>query len=308
MSQRISNYDEYNYEYETYWEGRDYEFASELIVLNKFFSQMKGKRIIDIGGSFGRLLPVYAEKFEEQIIVDYSHKTLSKHSKELITKFPNVRLIAANAYKLPFIENSIDASIMIRVLHHIEDVPSFYKELSRVSNDNSTFIQEFANKIHLKARTNWILHGKFKNLDKSPYQQPSDGDLEGSEKESIFLNFHPSYIKEQQKTVGYELMTKSSSSFMRIPFIKSKFSTKSLVKTERIMQKFFGKTSFAPSIFYKSLLTKENKEDNSTMSFEEILVCPECKNKLKFENKTAECHKCSKEFKLVDNVWDFRVD
>jgi ubiquinone/menaquinone biosynthesis C-methylase UbiE len=308
MSQRISNYDEFDYDYETYWEGRDYEFASELNVLNKFFNSMKGNRIIDIGGSYGRLLPVYSNIYKEQIIVDYSHKTLVKHHSELTTKYPNVKLVAANAYKLPFKENTIDAAIMVRVLHHIENVPTFYQELNRVSSDKSIYIQEFANKVHLKARINWIVKGQFKNLDKSPYQQPSQGNLEGSNTESVFLNFHPKYIEEELNKTGFAVIERSSSSFLRIPTLKNRFSTKSLVRAEKKLQKLLGRTRIAPSIFFKSLLTKVNQVDNTTMHFEEILVCPNCKGQLLFVNENAKCASCKKDYRQTGNVWDFRVD
>jgi len=39
----------------------------------------------------------------------------------LVNKYPGIHLIAANAYKMPFKNNTFDGGLMVRVLHHIEN-------------------------------------------------------------------------------------------------------------------------------------------------------------------------------------------
>ena len=37
---KVSNYDEYKYDYKTYWNGRDYENEAERIFLKKAFKDL----------------------------------------------------------------------------------------------------------------------------------------------------------------------------------------------------------------------------------------------------------------------------
>lgn len=312
-TKNIAEYDKYNYDYKEYWNTREYENQAEDLVLNKLFRKAKGKRIIDVGGSFGRLLPIYYDKYEQPIIVDYSLKTLLRYEKEILQKYPNCRLVAANIYHLPFRDNSCDAALMVRVLHHINEPERYYKELSKVLTDGAIYVQEFANKVHLKARLKWTMKGDFKMLDSTPYQQPSQENFEGSNVETketgIFLNFHPKHIKELLKSSGFKVTGKSSSSFLRVPRLKRMLTLKSMISLEKFFQSLLGYTNIAPSIFYSAKLSKDRTEGHSNIdrTFNEILICPACESELTFSEDIGSCSHCGANFKKHSTVWDFRV-
>ncbi len=305
---KISNYDEYNYDYRNYWNEREYENNAEAIVLKKYFADLEGRFFLDIGGSFGRILEAYGYKTETPIIADYSMKTLKKYKNYMKRENPNVKLVAANAYYLPFKENTIDGAVMIRVLHHIENQDEVFNEVGRVLKKDKMFVLEYANKIHLKARIKWLTKFQFKNFSTLPYQQPSQGNFEGAEegKDAIFLNYHPRYIKKLLKNSNFKILKNTNCSFFRTNFCKKHIPLPILIFFEKLAQKLFSWKNIAPSIILKTIQKKEAVEKNFA-TFEEILCCPKCKEDLKIEKDTARCRKCNKLFKQEDGIWDFRI-
>ncbi|MBI2357266.1 class I SAM-dependent methyltransferase [Candidatus Dojkabacteria bacterium] len=304
---KISNYDEYDYDYSKYWENRGYEDKAERNYLEKVLKNVRGDWFIDIGGSYGRNLDLYYERFKHPVIIDYSLQTLQKNYVEIMERFPNTTLIAANAYFLPFRDNSFDGGLMVRVLHHIENTQRYFKEVSRILTPGSLYIQEFANKLHFKAIVRNKLKLNFSFFNQKPYQQPTHGNFEGTKGEStLFYNFHPKYIKKQMKENGFNIIDRQGVSFLRVPILKKVLGEKILIKTESILQKFFKGIYFTPSIFYTSYkagtLIPESAE-----TLTDILVCPHCKADLRIESKKAVCTKCMMNFNKEGNIWDFRV-
>lgn len=304
---KISNYDQFDYDYSKYWKNRNYEHLSEVYALSKLMKDTKGKWFMDLGGSYGRHLPTYYDKFENPIIVDYSLNTLINNKERIWKQYPKTKLVAANAYYLPFKNDVFDGSIMIRVLHHIENTNQFFDELVRVLKNQSTHLQEFANKMHIKARIKHLL-----KLDKSffntlPYQQPTHNNFEGTQGvESVFLNFHPTYLRKMLKDKGFKLVTKQGVSYLRIGILKKIFPNVLLISLEKLMQKLFGKSHISPSIFYKLTLKKDSTKDEYD-NFEDILICPKCKSELKFKKEECVCTQCKGRYEKVAGVWDFRV-
>ena len=74
----LADYNDKNYDYTKYWDGRDYENASEFIALEKLLPNVydQSKKVIDVGGGFGRLLPIFKKRFGVIYIFDYSKKLL----------------------------------------------------------------------------------------------------------------------------------------------------------------------------------------------------------------------------------------
>lgn len=306
---KIADYDTLDYDYSTYWTNREYENRAEHLVLSRIFKKVQGNWFVDIGGSYGRLADTYYSKFSNPVIVDYSLKTLQRNFNFLKERYPNINLIAANAYSLPFAENIFDAGLMVRVLHHIDKPKEYFKEIHRVLKPNSVYIQEFANKIHLKAFLKALIKLDFSVLNSKPYQQPTKNNFEGARKGSSvpFLNYHYSWIKKTLQNTGFSVKKKYGCSFLRNNLLKRIFKTKILVSIENFLQKAISWSNIPPSIFVESLTLKENSKGINTEKLEEILVCPSCKGKLLFSKEKADCKSCNKEFYKKENIWDFRI-
>lgn len=313
---KISNYDKENYDYKTYWNERSYEDIVEQKSVEKLLGQ-GGRRIIDIGGSFGRLLPTYANKYTEVVIVDYSLETLKKYQADIKQIKPDAILIAANAYKLPFKDSSFDGGVMMRVLHHIQAPDAYFKEISRVLCSNSRYIQEFANKIHIKARISAALKGRWEIFSEEPYQQPTtkSAQKEGSTTTTVFLNFHPRYIRKLMIAHGFKIRRRVNTSLFRIPKLKQLFSAEFLAKLELLIQPISSLTYITPSILYKAELDKLNEDDHTHTPITEILCCPTCKMDVVaiIENDTKDapdlkCKACRRVYTAEEGIYDFRID
>ncbi|GAB4161072.1 MAG: hypothetical protein Fur003_4510 [Candidatus Dojkabacteria bacterium] len=302
----VSSYDKFDYDYKEYWNERGYENAAEANALANLLKKSRGARFLDVGGSFGRNLPLYAGKYDEVVIIDYSLNTLLKYEKEILNRFPNARLVAGNIYKMPFAKGSFDGALMVRVLHHIENPALYYKELSQIMAQNGLYIQEFANKMHIKAVLKWLLKRDFSKFNQLPYQQPTTDEKQGSEDAGIFYNFHPKHIKQLLKENDFKITAKRNCSYLRVPFLKRLLGNGLLITFEKLFQATLSWTDITPSIIYKTRKLSGSKA-NSTKAFKEILVCPTCKKGLNVDQDEAICPECNTKYKKYSTVWDLRA-
>ena len=306
---KIADYDTLDYDYSTYWKNREYENLSEKLVLKRVLKDTKGNWFIDIGGSYGRLTDTYYDIYTNPVIVDYSLKTLQKNYKYIKDQYPNIELIAANAYNLPFKENTFDGGVMVRVLHHIDRPLEYFKELKRVMSSNAVYIQEFANKAHLKALIRALIRLDFSVFNKQPYQQPTKENYEGARKGSQvpFFNYHTEWIKNSLRNENFDIEKKYGCSFLRVNILKRVFSTKVLLFFENILQTAFSWSNTSPSIFLKCVVKKESSSTQSNGTLHSVLVCPKCKGELKIESEKALCSECKTVYSKEKNIWDFRI-
>lgn len=304
----ISDYDKFDYDYQQYWKDRSYEHKSELIALRKLFNKTFGEVFLDIGGSYGRLVEIYYEKFETPIILDFSLKTLQKNRDILLKKYPRLNLIAANVYNMPFKENVFDGAMMVRVLHHIENPEKYFKQLSDTMKNRSTYVQEYANKNHIKAKLKALLRGNFRFFSQETYQQPTQGNFEGSNgHETVFLNFHPKYIERLLENSGFKIKKALGVSYLRIPFIKRLIPQTPLLLMEMLSQAMLSWTNISPSIFVKTRLDKPEGQLHRYKNLLDTLACPKCKGELEISENTAVCNFCPTTYKMKKGVWDFRI-
>lgn len=306
----VSNYDFFDYDYSQYWKSRKYEDYAERNVLNKIFKNRKGKWFIDIGGSYGRLTPTYYDQYEHTIVLDYSLKTLQKNYPILKDKYPKLEMIAANAYHMPFRDDVIDGALMVRVLHHIIAPEVYFKELGRVMHNKSVYVQEFANKVNIKAVCRSLVHLDFDIFNTKPYQQPTKNNFEGTKKgeEALFFNYHPTYVKSFLNEQNFSIKEKYGCSYLRSALLKRLLGDNILLKIESVLQKCLHKTNISPSIIFESERNENGSKYCNANNLKDILICPSCKGELKFEKDVAICKDCEARYLKKDNIWDFRVD
>lgn len=306
---RVADYDEFEYDYSTYWKNRNYEHFAEVIALRKLFDDKKGKFFLDIGGSFGRHTQTYYKHFSYPIIVDYSLNTLINNKDRLKEKYENLVLIAANAYHLPFKESSIDSAMMVRVLHHIDSLDKYFSEIQRVMVNNGEYIQEFPNKVHIKAVIRHLVKGNLKFFSKKSFQQPTKNSFEGSKegKETTFLNFHPTQIKKTLSNYGFIIQRSIGASFFRLEIIKKIVPLKLLLGLESFAQNVLSALNISPSILLDCKMQKLGMRNIKYEALKDIIVCPKCKSALVFKREEAICNSCDHKYEKVAGIWDFRV-
>jgi len=309
----ISDYDKLNYDYSQYWQERLYENLAEKSLLNKIFENSRGNWFLDVGGSYGRIISTYYDSYKHPVILDYSLNTLIKNKEIIKNRYPKVILIAANAYKMPFRESSFDGGVMVRVLHHIEKSEDYFKEAKRVFKKDAKYVQEFPNKVHIKAKIKALFGRDLGFFSEEPYEQPIGKNLEGSKKEEggIFLNYHPAYVRSLLEKNDFVIEQKFGCSFLRSQTIKKLLGVDLMIFIEKILQKTLFWTNIPPSIFFETTLQKKemNEKTEQSSDLKDILACPSCKGDLSFEKEGyARCKKCDLEFSPKNDIWDFRVE
>lgn len=228
-----------NFDYQAYWKKRGYEDFSERIALKRLIDKINcksKKNLIDIGAGFGRLAEVYGKIFEHSTLVDPSSASLKMAKKKIGNKkFSFVKSVGSD---LPFEKESFGVAIMIRVIHHLGQPKRVIKEIHRILKPEGWFILEFANKRHFKAKL---------FFSSSPSLEPLD--ISKDKSEPPFKNYHPLWIENLLKDVGFELKAKLSVSNFRDPILKKLLAHSLLLSMEKKVQKPFGKLNFGPSIF-----------------------------------------------------------
>lgn len=305
----IAEYDLHGYDYEEYWkQNRNYEHEADRLAINKFLKNETGDWFIDIGGSYGRLVPEYRNKYLNCVLMDYSIEALKKAKKRLKGgRVSNVNLVAANVYNLPFKSNTFNAGQTIRVMHHMESPENALTEISRILKSGGIFILEFANKIHFLAKIRALvkLNPKF-IFDKTPYQQPSKETKQGIKKgEGLFYNFHPKHIKQILDENNLSILRKLSVSNLRSGVFKKLFGLKLLVKIESILQKPLSLFNFGPSIYYK-ILKEKGAQSTSGRNIREVICCPKCKGEIKIQTNQVTCESCNIKFPITFGIYDLR--
>jgi ubiquinone/menaquinone biosynthesis C-methylase UbiE len=237
------DYNDKEYDYTKYWEGRDYENASEITALAKLLPP-KGTRILDAGGGFGRLIPAYKDKFKEIVIFDQSAKILAQaqsqaKSQNVVIKTQEGDICKLSQYGL----GKFDCVVMVRVAHHLDDLGKALHEISHMLEPGGVFILEFANKLHAKSAVRNVARLNFKYFQLDPVSRAS--------KDVTFLNFHPDFVEQMLKEHNFKVVDKLSVSNFRNDAVKRTLPKDSLLILENLMQKPFGFINFGPSIFLK---------------------------------------------------------
>lgn len=239
-----------NYDYPTYWKNRDYEHKSEYIAIKNFLKRIPEiERSIEIGAGFGRILPSYRYRVKKIILSDPSAKLISKARNKYKT-FTNIDFIQSTLNNLKdHIKNkSFDLCLMIRVLHHINDIDSAFKIIYGLLKEKGYLILEFPNKNHLKANFRNFLKGDFTYpINIFPIDLRSKKHIRNNT--LPFINYHPDDILTKLKIAGFEIIETRSVSNIRSSYMKKLFPLSFLLDIENILQIPFSKIYFGPSFF-----------------------------------------------------------
>ena len=165
---RLCDYENSSYRTD-FWEGqgREYEDRAERLALRRLLPPA-GRRLVDVGAGFGRLSDFY-EGYEQVVLLDYS-TSLLRQAQERLGRDPRLAYVAANFYAMPFAAGTFDAAMMVRVMHHVEDVPAFLGQMGHILAGGGSFVVEFASKRHLKSILRWALgRQRWSPFDPEPY-------------------------------------------------------------------------------------------------------------------------------------------
>jgi ubiquinone/menaquinone biosynthesis C-methylase UbiE len=296
----VCNYEGSDYQ-ASFWDkgGREYEDRSEAIALKRLLPK-NGRLLLELGAGAGRNTPRY-KGFDRIILLDYS-RTQLEQAQQRLGRSERYIFVAADAYKLPFVDGLFDAATMIRTLHHMADAPKALEQVKKVMRLGGSFILEFANKLNLKAIVRYWLGRQAWN----PFS------LEPVEFVKLNFDFHPAGIRNWLTEQGFTVEKTLTVSHFRVGLLKRLLPTSILVFFDSLFQWTGRWWQLSPSVFVKAIRGKP-MDDNSQETFPRFanvsvfFKCPDCGiAQLEHRKTHLECYSCGKKWEFKDGIYDFR--
>jgi len=274
-----------------FWEGqgREYEDLAERIALRRLLPS-SGKRIIDIGGGFGRLVNLFSG-YQEVVLLDYSTTQLADARQRLGTQ--RITYVAANLYRMPFPPCYFDTATMVRVLHHLSDAPLALENVGKILRPTGVLILEYANKRHLKALVRYVL-GR---------QTHSPFDLHPHEFAELNFNFHPRFVEDSLRAAGLEVERQLSVSHLRLTALKRLVPPRTLATLDGWLQQPAAPLKCSPSMFVRA----SKPMGQSLPPNEALFCCPRCgSDDLRRAAEHLDCPRCGARWAIEGDIYDFR--
>lgn len=205
--------------------------------------------------------------------------------------------MAADVYRLPFVDGLFDAATMIRVLHHMADAPKALRQIKDVLRSGGVFILEFASKLNLKAIFRYFL-GR---------QTWSPFTLDPVEFVKLNFDFHPKAVKSWLKDLGFHIEKTLTLSHFRVGLLKRMVPTGILVFLDSISQWTGAFWQLSPSVFVRAKLPDGKKAEEVPENIILFFKCPGCDHSpLISKESYLECSNCQRNWAVKDGIFDFR--
>ena len=281
-------------DYQTsFWEkgGRAYEDGCEAVALKRLLPA-HGSHLLELGAGAGRNTPRYAG-YRKVTLLDYSTTQLLQ-AQQRLGESERYRYIAADIYRLPFVNGVFDGATMIRTLHHMAEPQLALAQVRRVLEPGATFILEYANKRNLKS----IFRHMLGRQVWSPFT------LEPIEYIPLNFDFHPRAIKEWMGKVGFHIHRTLTVSHMRVGLLKKLIPVRLLVWLDSVFSLTGNWWQLTPSVFLKSTASNDGVKAAENQFF----ACPNCGNPLADTPPLIHCDNCGREYPVNGGIYDFRLD
>ncbi len=292
----ICDYEGSDYQ-KTFWDKgeREYEDRTEAIALKRLLPK-RGRLLLELGAGAGRNTPRYVG-FDSVVLLDYS-RTQLEQAQARLGNSSRYLYVAADVYRLPFVDGLFDAATMIRVLHHMADAPKALGQVKNVLGSNGIFILEFANKLNLKA----ILRYWLGRQAWSPFTP------EPVEFVKLNFDFHPKTIRTWLGALGFTIETVLTLSHFRMGLLKRFVPTGILVFFDSLFQWTGAWFQLTPSVFVSAKLARrDTSPPNGHNNILSYFKCPACGyHPLEEKKSHLECSRCGKKWEVKDGIYDFR--
>ena len=286
----ICDYEGSSYRTE-FWEGqgREFEDRAERIALRHLLPST-GRRLIEVGAGYGRLVDLYA-RFEEVILLDYSRSMLQE-ARERLGPNPRIVYVAANIYQMPLSGGAVDTVVMVRVAHHLANIPWALRELARVLCAGGVLVMEYANKRHLKAMVRYM----------AGRQRWNPFTLDPYEFAPLNFDFHPTWMGQRLREAGFRIERERAVSHLRSGLLKRWLPGKVLAQVDGWLQRPGAAVKLAPSVFVRA-----RRAGSSAVLPEVYFRCPTCGvEPLAPGPAGVLCPACRHLWPLREGIYDFK--
>jgi SAM-dependent methyltransferase len=291
----VCDYEGSRYSTEFWTKEREYEDRAERIALRKLLPP-SGGRLIEIGAGAGRLADLYLG-YDHIVLMDYARSTLVEAQGRIAAHFPDhaprFRYVAADLYALPFVDGLFDTVTMVRVMHHLADVPAALAGVAAILKPTATFALEFANKRNLKA----ILRYLARRQSWSPFAP------EPVEFAKLNFDFHPAWMDARLHEAGFSVKQTLMVSHFRWALLKRLIPARALAAADGALQGIGAAWKLTPSIFHQLQAPATNRAALPGTFFR----CPACSSSRVTESTDAvACDECRRIWPVRDGIYEFK--
>lgn len=308
----IADYDSFAYDYRTFWDGRDYEQWAEAIVLARILRHLPPTDwFADFGGGFGRNLAHCLDRTRHAVLIDYSVNNLCAaaevHAEAV--RAGALYLVRADLRALPFRTAAFDASMTVRVLHHLRDADLVVSEMLRTVRD--TAVIDVPIKNHVLARLRAL-----KARDRAAVRGAAPRVVGTSD--HPFSEFQLEAVRQGVARDGFTAELIASVNNLRrwdqlLPRPLVRLLTPVAHGAERVLQRA-GRGWWGPNQF---LLTRRRAPvaftpapvgaslDPRLAALAARICCPACRGDLDWTPDVATCLSCVRDYPRVGFFWDF---
>jgi ubiquinone/menaquinone biosynthesis C-methylase UbiE/uncharacterized protein YbaR (Trm112 family) len=282
-------------DYQTsFWDNADrrYEDAVEEVALRRLLPK-EGNFLLELGAGAGRNTPRY-QGYQRIMLLDYS-RTQLEQARQRLGDSDRLAYVAADIYRLPFVDGLFDAATMIRTLHHMADARAALAQVRRVLQPNAAFILEYANKHNLKS----ILRYTLRRQSWSPFSP------EPVEFAPLNFDFHPATVRSWLRGCQFSIERQLTVSHFRMDLFKRLLPQRLLVWMDSLAQLTGDAWQLSPSVFVRSRAVGQTPSAEP----DQLFRCPACGCQ-PLENTPPEIHcpTCGRSYPVSDGIYDFRLD
>ena len=236
---------------------------------------------------------------------------------KIITDRP---IVEADGQFLPFADNAFDYVICSHVLEHVEDPRQLIAELTRVANRG--YIEtpsEIGERIYGWHYHNWVVN----LIDNCLILQKNNASPQFGQlfhtlaaKDKYWKRFHITHHNlflvqyEWEGEIDYEIQQEQKSPLdLKCPETLEKLVAVGRETSAHSPWLPLLKSAVPRSIVSraKSLLKKGNRT-RQKKTLQEILVCPQCKGELAWEERNLHCEACERDYPIIDGIPRFLND
>ncbi len=297
----VCNYEGSDYQ-TSFWDqgGREYEDRAEAIALKRLLPA-RGRLLLELGAGAGRNTPRYTG-YERIVLLDYS-RTQLEQARARLGYSPRYTYVAADIYKLPFVDGLFDGATMIRALHHMAEPGKALRQVRNVlrspdpvsGTPGASFILEYANKLNLKAILRYILRQQTWN----PFT------LDAVEFAALNFDFHPKAIRQWLTETGFSIGKTLTVSHLRIGLLKRLVPPTLLAALDGLLQPTGALVQLTPSVFVGAVTSGQGSQAAVGAFFK----CPACAHSpLKEHPDHLTCSSCGRNYAFQDGIYDFKFD
>jgi ubiquinone/menaquinone biosynthesis C-methylase UbiE len=292
----ICDYEGSSYRTDFWTQDRTYEDAVERIAVAAMLP-VSGRRLIEIGVGFGRLVDLYAD-YDHVVLFDYSRSLLKEAQDRWGPQDPSGRpryiYVAGDFNRLPFAPSLFDAVTMIRVIHHAPNAQAVLKGVNEITAPGGVFLLEFANKRNIKAISRWLFRQqKWNPFDHIPYEFAE-----------LNFDFHPHWIQKHLQLAGFDIVDRRSVSHFRLGLLKRMIPSRLLIRLDRLVQPTGRWWQLTPSVFIKS----QTRQTKPAALEGALFRCPICRSTELIEQpEELICQKCHRRWPITNGIYDFKI-